>query len=90
MEKIEKFSTLADLPLGGRLLVRSLTDWRTGVIASITEEKITISITSPKGRTYRIHRTPGQSLRLENGLLLMDRTAPEEWQTNFAAYDVRW
>jgi hypothetical protein len=60
------------------------------VVASITTEKITISISSPKGRTYRIHRLPEQSLRVEKGILLMDRGSPEAWQANFALYDLRW
>ena len=83
-------STLADLPVGSRLLVRSRTDWRTAVVASTSEEKVMISVSSPTGRTYRIHRIPDQPLRIENGLLLMDRDVTEAWRTNFALYDIRW
>jgi hypothetical protein len=90
VDPIENGLTLADLPLGGRLLVRSRSDWRTAAVALITSEKITISISSPKGTTYRIHRAPDQSLRIEQGFILMDRGLEEEWKPNFAIYDVRW
>ena len=90
MDEKKNRSTLADLPLGGRLLVRSRTDWRTAVVASVTGEKIVLAISSPKGRTYRIHRSPGQTLRIENGMFLMDRDVPETWRANFADYDARW
>jgi hypothetical protein len=90
VENVENVLTLADLPLGGRLLVRSRNDWRTAVVALITNEKITISISSPKGRTYRIHRLPEQLLRIEQSFFLMDRGSEEEWRPNFAVYDARW
>jgi len=90
VDTAENVARLADLPLGGRLLVRSRTDWRTAVVASITTERITISISSPKGRNYLIHRLPEQTLRFEKGFFLMDRGSEEAWRANFAIYDLRW
>jgi hypothetical protein len=39
--------TLASIPLGGRLLIRSKKDWRVAVVSRIGEDKITISVASP-------------------------------------------
>ena len=81
---------LANVPLGGRLLVRSRTDWRTAVVSRISEDRITISVSSPKGRNYRLGRDPELQVGYENGLHYLHSEHAEQWSENFASYDPRW
>ena len=81
---------LANVPLGGRLLVRSRTDWRTAVVSRISEDRITISVSSPKGRNYRLGRDPELQVGYENGLHYLYSEHSEQWTENFASYDTRW
>src|SRR5690349_10389081 len=57
--------TLNDIPVGGRLLVRSKKDWRVAVVARKTEEFVSISIASPSGYNYRIRRDADQQIFLD-------------------------
>ena len=81
---------LANVPLGGRLLVRSRTDWRTAVVSRISEDRITLSVASPKGRNYRLGRDPELQVGYENGLHFLCCEQAEQWTENFASYDSRW
>ena len=81
---------LANLPLGGRLLVRSRTDWRTAVVSRVGEDGITLSVASPKGRNYRLRRDPELKVGRENGLHYLCSENSEPWNENFASYDARW
>ena len=81
---------LANIPLGGRLLVRSRTDWRTAVVSRVSEDRITLSVASPKGRNYRLARDPELNVGCENGLHYLCSENSERWNENFASYDVRW
>ena len=81
---------LANIPLGGRLLIRSRTDWRTAVVSRIGEDRITLSVASPKGRNYRLGRDPKLRVECENGILFLCSEHTEQWRDNFAAYDSRW
>lgn len=81
---------LANLPLGGRLLVRSRTDWRTAVVSRVGEDGITLSVASPKGRNYRLRRDPDLKIDCENGLHYLHSEHAEQWRENFASYDRRW
>ena len=51
--------TLGSLPIGARLLIRSKIDWRSAVVSSFDEEKATLIVCSPTGRTYRLRRLLG-------------------------------
>ena len=86
----ENTMMLSDLPLGGRLLIRSRTNWRVGVIASIAVDVITISVASPKGRNYKIRRDPQNSIAITKGFCFLGEGKVEEWTENFAIYDPRW
>ena len=81
---------LANLPLGGRLLIRSRVDWRTAVISRVAEDGVTLSVASPKGRNYRLRRDPGLKVGCKNGLHFLCSDDSERWNENFASYDPRW
>ena len=90
MELAEAQVTLANIPLGGRLLVRSKTDWRVAVVCRIGEDKITISVASPKGYNYRLRRPLDAVVDFDGGIPYLIADTAETWRENFSNYDVRW
>ena len=90
MESAEPQITLANIPLGGRLLIRSKTTWRVAVVSRITEEHITISVASPRGSCYRLRRPIDAEIGVDGGIPFLKFESPEAWRDNFSAYDVRW
>ena len=90
MELAEAQITLANIPLGGRLLVRSKTDWRVAVVCRIAEDKITISVASPKGYNYRLRRPLDAVIDFDGRIPYLIADTTETWRENFTSYDVRW
>jgi len=90
MELAEAQITLANIPLGGRLLVRSKTDWRVAVVCRIAEDKITISVASPKGYNYRLRRPLDAVIDFDGRIPYLIADTAETWRENFSSYDVRW
>ena len=90
MELAEAQITLAKIPLGGRLLVRSKTDWRVAVVCRIAEDKITISVASPKGYNYRLRRPLDAVVDFDGRIPYLIADTAETWRENFSSYDVRW
>ncbi len=90
MESSEVKLTLANIPLGGRLLVRSKTDWRVAVVCGIAEDKITISVASPTGYNYRLRRASDAPVELDGKIPFLNIDPAEPWRENFTSYDVRW
>ena len=90
MESAKALIKLSDIPIGGRVLVRSRVDWRTAVVSRITDEGITLSVASPKGRNYRLRRTAEHAVGIANGLPFLVSETRENWNENFAVYDSRW
>ena len=90
MEPSENLIGLGTLPLGARLLFRSRSDWRTAVISRKTDDGVTLSVASPKGRNYRLHRDPELEVALADGLHCLRSETNDLWTDNFAAYDSRW
>jgi len=90
MESAETLIFLSDLPIGGRLLVRSRVEWRNAVVTRITDDGVTLSVASPKGRNYRLRRTREHSIGITNGLHFLVSETGESWNENFAGYDQRW
>jgi len=84
----EPLACLADLPVGARLLVRSRLDWRFATIARVGEEKITLTVCSPTGRTYRLRRPPDLPLHLHGEIPIAGLRG--SWQAGLARYDLRW
>ena len=85
---VEAEPCLADLPVGARLLIRSRLDWRFATIARVGEEKITLTVCSPTGRTYRLRRPPDFPLYLHGEIPIAGIRG--SWQTGLARYDLRW
>ena len=81
---------LADMPLGGRLLTRSRKDWRFAAVARIGDEKVTLTVASPSGRTYRLWKTPETEIICEGTLPILKPDETDEWRENFSPYDRRW
>jgi hypothetical protein len=90
MEPSEIQITLREMPLGGRLMVRSKKDWRTAVVSRIGEEKVVISISSPTGHQYRLHRMFDCEVVIEGNIPFLKCDEPENWRDNFTTYDFRW
>lgn len=83
-------TTLAALPLGAHLVLRCRKDWRTATIVRIELDKITLSVSSPTGRTYRMRRPPDAPLTFTGSIPLLGDTASSCWRAQLARYDVRW
>jgi hypothetical protein len=83
-------TTLGSLPLGSHLILRCRKDWRTATIVRIEPEEITLSVSSPTGRTYRMRRPPDAALTFDNHIPLLDTGKPSCWRAGLARYDVRW
>ena len=82
--------TLAALPLGAHLILRCRKDWRTATIVRIELNEITLSVSSPTGRTYRMRRPPHAPLVFDGSIPLLGETASSCWRASLARYDVRW
>lgn len=90
METSETLITLRELPIGARLLVRSKTDWRSAVVSRQTEEKATLSVCSPTGRTYRLHRNLESEIIFDGFVAILKIESNDTWRENFTKYDFRW
>ncbi len=83
-------TVLGELPIGGRLLVRSKKDWRVAAVSRITEEKVTLIVCSPFGRTYRLHRKLDSEIVFDGKIPILKYALEENWRDNFSTYDIRW
>ena len=83
-------ATLGGLPLGAHVILRCRKDWRTATVVRIELEKITLSVSSPNGRTYRMRRPPDSPLTFDGYVPLLGQTPASCWRAGLARYDVRW
>ncbi len=90
METAPILITLRELPTGARLLIRSKTDWRSAVVCHFNEEKATLSVCSPTGRTYRLRRRLEAEIIFDGGIPILKIESEEDWRENFTKYDFRW
>lgn len=90
METTETLITLRHLPIGARLLIRSKTDWRSAVVCRQTEEKATLAVCSPTGRTYRLHRNLECEIIFDGFIAILKIETDDTWRDNFTKYDFRW
>ena len=90
METPETQITLRELPIGARLLIRSKTDWRTAVVSQFYEEKATLIVCSPSGRTYRLRRLIEMEIVFDGKIPILKSDLDENWRDNFSKYDARW
>jgi hypothetical protein len=83
----ENVLTLADLPVGARLVLRCRKDWRDATIVSVSIEKIILSVGSPSGHTYRVRRPSDSLLSLDGSIPVLGEGC---WRAGRVRYDVRW
>jgi hypothetical protein len=79
--------TLSALPTGARLIVRCRADWRVATVSESNLERITLSVGSPSGRTYRIRRPPETIVSLDGSIPILGEGT---WRAALARYDARW
>ncbi|MDM7922662.1 MAG: hypothetical protein QUS14_10220 [Pyrinomonadaceae bacterium] len=90
MEPSENKITLGQLPVGGRLIVRSRVDWRVAVIARQGDEKTTLTVASAKGRCYRLSRSVEADVDLDGCIAVLRSEAADNWRENLLQLDHRW
>jgi len=81
--------TLDMLPLGAHLIIRCRKDWRTATVVRVGLDKITLCVSSPTGRTYRLRRPPDVPLAFDGAIPLLGESI-SSWRAGLARYDVRW
>lgn len=86
-QQTEDNLTLGSLPLGARLILRCRKDWRDAVIASISIEMVTLSVSSPSGHTYRVRRPSNTLLSLDGSIPVLGQGC---WRAGRVHYDARW
>ncbi|MCA1593435.1 MAG: hypothetical protein LC754_12465 [Acidobacteria bacterium] len=79
--------TLAALLVGARLILRCRKDWRAATVASIEPERITLSVGSPSGHTYRVRRPADSPLTLDGPVPILGEG---QWRAGLVRYDLRW
>jgi len=77
------------LPLGAHLVVRCRKDWRTATVVALALDQITLSVSSPTGRTYRLRRLASTPLTFDGHIPLLGENV-SSWRAGLARYDVRW
>ena len=90
METPETQITLRDLPIGARLLIRTKKDWRCAVVSKFNDEKVTLIVCSPSGRTYRLRRLLDAEIVFDGKIPVLKFEVDENWRGNFCRYDWRW
>ncbi|HXG83324.1 MAG TPA: hypothetical protein VNI84_04770 [Pyrinomonadaceae bacterium] len=90
MEITENQTTLCQLPVGARLIVKCKKEWRGAVVSSMTEEKVTLIVCSPGGGTYRLRRPPETSIIFDGAFSILPGCCEDDWRENFIKYDARW
>ena len=79
--------TLAALQVGARLILRCRKDWRDATVVAVSLEHVTLSVCAPRGRTYRIKRSP-ETLIIEDGPVPV--LGEGSWRAGLVRYDARW
>jgi hypothetical protein len=82
--------TLAELPLGARLVLRCRKDWRTAAVAAVTLDQITLTVCSPSGHTYRVRRPCDAPLAFDGHIPILTDRKHTDWRVALARYDARW
>ncbi|CAN5223536.1 hypothetical protein BH10ACI1_BH10ACI1_06200 [soil metagenome] len=78
---------LREMPVGARLVVQCKNDWRTAVVSSKTDEKVTLIISSASGKTYRKRCTIETSVEFDGEIPIIGDGV---WRENLVKYDFRW
>lgn len=81
---------LSELPIGARIIYRAKDDWRFAVLSRLGEEKATLIVCSPTGRTYRLRRNLDAEIVFDGKIPILKIEEEENWRENFSKYDFRW
>lgn len=90
MEAPETLTRLGDLPVGARLMYRAKSEWRFAVVSRFTEQTATISVSSPGGRNYRVHRAADSVVEYDGRIAVLKFETADKWRENLTRYDSRW
>jgi hypothetical protein len=86
----QKPTVLSELPIGSRLLYRAKDDWRFAAISKFGQEKATLIVCSPTGRTYRLSRLLNAEIVFDGQIPILKVKNKDQWRENMADYDLRW
>jgi hypothetical protein len=90
METSSAQTTLRDLPVGTRLLLRTNKDWRSAVISRTGETDVSLRVCCSSGRTYWTKRGSEMFVLKEENIFRLETIAEDDWRTNFAKFEMRW
>jgi hypothetical protein len=79
--------TLASLHVGARLILRCRKDWRDATVVARSLDKVTLSVGSPSGHTYRVKRSPDTPIFQDGPIPVLGEGS---WRAGLVRYDVRW
>ena len=82
--------TLGSLPVGSRLIVRSRKDWRFAAVARLADERVVLTVASPRGCNYWLRRDASAPIELDGSVPVLAEQSEEDWRENFGEYDRRW
>jgi hypothetical protein len=85
--ELQPACTLAQLPLGARLILRCRKDWRLATVAMIAPDAITLAVCSPSGHSYRVRRPHDAALTFDGAIPVLGTGG---WRASLARYDARW
>ena len=83
-------TTLASLPVGSRLLIRSRKDWRFAAISRISGDRAILTVCSPSGHTYGQGFGIDAQVIKDGSLYLLLNPCADSWRNNLGHYDKRW
>ncbi|HVF47143.1 MAG TPA: hypothetical protein VNA17_06230 [Pyrinomonadaceae bacterium] len=90
MDTVEAQITLDHFAVGSRLIVRARQDWRFAAISKVADERVTLTVCSPSGRTYRLSRDRNCEIYMEGQIPIVLCDEPDDWRENLGRYDIRW
>jgi hypothetical protein len=91
LAEIFEQSTLGELPVGSRLVLRCRKDWREAVVSQIYEDKAVLIIWSVSGKTYRVRRPADAAIVFDGKIPVLPVECDEiEWRENLIKSDTRW
>ncbi len=70
--------------------MRSRVNWRFAAVSKIADERVTLTVCSPTGRTYRLRRELSSKIDMHGTIPILQHDEPDDWRENLGRYDLRW